>query len=92
MTRVSCRYCGTYEPGFRLRIEEVETMEHDDGNMEFKDYCRKINALIPAAEEKANKAINPKAYKTVETYAFAWNRFYHAEMNRTARKAGLRSL
>ena len=38
MTRVSCRYCGTYEPGYRLRIEEVETMEHDG---EARDYWAK---------------------------------------------------
>ena len=74
---------GTYKSG-----RKGETMTtYDDMN---KDYARERNALIPEAEQFANKKCKAKFpggnEKAREAWAAKWNRTYHNRMTKLWRE------
>lgn len=56
-----------------------------------KEYCREIAKFFLPAETLANNTVHRGAYRTHEEWCDAWNRVFHAEMNRLTSEAGIRN-
>lgn len=59
---------------------------------EGSDYVKKVNRLIPQAENHADQQVKKRDFeKNDKLYAFSWDHAYFRKMDELAASAGLRS-